>query len=154
MAGRKPKPTALKLIQGNPGKRPINKNEPQPAKRRMKAPAYLSVEAKKEWRYMATKLFKMGLLTEIDRAALAGYCQAYGRWVEAENILNEKGPLYKTENGCILQSPMLCVANRAMDQMYKFLTEFGMSPSSRSRVVVRKEKMENSLDDFLNQHIN
>ena len=148
MAGRKPKPTALKLIQGNPGKRPINKNEPQPAKRRMKAPAHLSVEAKKEWRYMATKLFKMGLLTEIDRAALAGYCQAYGRWVEAENILNEKGPLYKTENGCILQSPMLCVANRAMDQMYKFLTEFGMSPSSRSRVVVRKDEPEDLAAEF------
>jgi len=140
MAGRKPKPTRLKIIQGNPGKRPLNKNEPQPERRLMRAPSHLSEEAKKEWRYMAAKLFKMGLLTELDRPALAAYCQAYGRWVNAEKVLNEKGPLYKTDTGTIRQSPMLWVANKALEQMYKFLTEFGMSPSSRSRVQVVGKK--------------
>ena len=48
MAGRKPKPTRLKIIQGNPGKRPLNKNEPQPERRLMRAPSHLSEEAKKE----------------------------------------------------------------------------------------------------------
>ncbi|MEQ8198694.1 MAG: phage terminase small subunit P27 family, partial [Clostridiaceae bacterium] len=31
--GRKPKPTAIKVLEGNPGKRPLNKNEPKPEKK-------------------------------------------------------------------------------------------------------------------------
>lgn len=140
MAGRKPKPTRLKIIQGNPGKRALNKNEPQPERRLMRAPSFLSAEAKKEWKYMAAKLHKLGLLTEIDRTALAAYCQWFGRWVEAERILNEKGPLYKTEKGKVQQSPMLFVAHKAAEQMHRYITEFGMTPSSRSRVQVTKNE--------------
>lgn len=32
MAGRKPKPTAVKKLEGNPGKRKLNTKEPIPAK--------------------------------------------------------------------------------------------------------------------------
>ena len=49
MAGRKPKPTALKKLEGNPGKRKLNTKEPIPAKGMLNCPEWLLPEAKKEW---------------------------------------------------------------------------------------------------------
>ena len=48
--GRKPKPTALKALEGNPGKRPLNEHEPVPPKATLRCPAWLEAEAKKEWK--------------------------------------------------------------------------------------------------------
>jgi len=59
------------------------------------------------------------------------YCVAYGRWVEAEKIVADKGAVLKTANGNLIQNPYLAVANRAMDNMRKLAQEFGMTPSAR-----------------------
>ena len=91
MAGRKPLPTNIKLLRGNPGKRPLNEREPEPKAKLPRAPEHLNDEAKREWRRMAHTLYDLGLLTEIDRAALAAYCVAWGRWVEAEKNLQKYG---------------------------------------------------------------
>ena len=64
--GRKPKPTALKLLEGNPGKRPINEHEPIPPKGTVKCPTWLEPEAKKEWKRLAPSLEAMGVLTQAD----------------------------------------------------------------------------------------
>ena len=101
MRGRKPKPTALKLIDGNPGKRPIVGHEPRPPASRPTCPAHLSASAKAEWKRLAGALNRIGLLTQVDRAALAAYCQAYGRWVEAEKKLAETPALLKMPSGYI-----------------------------------------------------
>ena len=77
-----------------------------------------------------------GVLTLIDRAALAAYCQAYGRWVEAEERLRETPMLFKTPSGYVQQSPWLGIANKQLELMGRYMTELGMTPASRSRVVV------------------
>ncbi len=82
--GRKPKPTNLKILHGNPGKRPLNLNEPKPMKVVPTCPPHLMPDAKAEWERMSDKLYSLGLLTEIDGTAFAIYCQTYGRWIEAE----------------------------------------------------------------------
>ena len=79
MAGRKPKPTALKKLEGNPGKRKLNTKEPVPAKGMPDCPKWLLPEAKMEWERLCVKLSEMGVLTEIDMAAFAAYCQSYAR---------------------------------------------------------------------------
>ncbi len=132
--GRKPKPTRLKVLEGNPGKRPLNRNEPKPKVGIPRCPEHLSDEAKREWRRVSGSLAEMGLLSRIDRAALAAYCQAWGRWVEAEEALRKYGVMIKSPSGFPMQSPYLAIANKAMEQMRAMLTEFGMSPSSRTRV--------------------
>ena len=63
--GRKPKPTAVKVLEGNPGKRSLNTGEPKPEKKAPRCPAWLEDEAKKEWRRMAKQLEHLGILTEI-----------------------------------------------------------------------------------------
>jgi phage terminase small subunit len=89
MRGRKPKPTYLKILDGNPGRRPNNPGEPQPPRRAPTCPSHLCPAAKAEWKRLAAQLTVLRILTELDRAALAAYCQAYGRWVEAERKLHE-----------------------------------------------------------------
>ena len=74
--GRKPKPTAVKLLEGNPGKRGLNAGEPKPERKAPRCPGWLEAEAKKEWKRMAKQMELLGILTEIDMAAFAGYCQA------------------------------------------------------------------------------
>ena len=85
--GRKPKPTSLKILEGNPGKRPLPKNEIQPKKKAPRCPSWLEEDAKKEWKRMGKVLEGLGLLTDMDMMAFAGYCQAYARWKEAEVFL-------------------------------------------------------------------
>lgn len=103
--GRKPKPTALKILEGNPGKRPLNESEPKPEKKAPKCPSWLEPEAKKEWRRMSKILQELGILTQIDASAFAGYCQAYARWKEAEEFLTKHGTIFKTLSGYIQQVP-------------------------------------------------
>ena len=82
--GRKPLPTALKELEGDRGKgrRPLNKDEPTPPQDNVKCPAWLMPEAKKEWKRLAPSLIAMGVLTEHDMEAFAGYCQAYAHHLQ------------------------------------------------------------------------
>lgn len=132
--GRKPKPTALKVLEGNPGKRPLNANEPMPEKKAPKCPTWLEPEAKKEWRRMAKVLEELGILTDIDASAFAGYCQAYARWKEAEEFLSKHGTIFKTPSGYIQQVPQVSIAQTYLKIMKEFCSEFGLTPSARSRI--------------------
>lgn len=141
-SGRKPTPTALKLVKGNPGKRAPNKKEAVVLPAEPSPPSFLSDEAKVEWGRVVGTLFRVGLMTELDRAALAAYCQAYGRWAQAEGALSrmaEKDPsnkalMIKTSNGNAIQNPLVGIANKAKADMVRYALEFGMSPSARSKV--------------------
>lgn len=144
--GRKPKPTALKVLAGNPGHRPLNESEAAPDELLgvPEAPAHLSKDAIEEWDRVVPLLLRCGLLTSIDVDAIAGYCQAYGRWVEAERAVAREGFVVWLPSGCPIQNPNLIAANKALEMMRRFQTEFGMTPSSRSRVAVKKKEQRKS----------
>src|SRR6185503_12867478 len=91
--GRKPIPTALKVLHGNPGKRQLPQGEPRPTLGLPDAPAHLTEAALVEWHRVGTELARVGVITHVDRAVLAGYCVTYARWVAAEEVLNETGGL-------------------------------------------------------------
>ena len=139
MRGRKPIPTAIKLANGNPGKRPLNCREPQPVTAIPTCPAHLMPTAKAEWKRLTHYLHDLGIISELDRAVLAAYCQAYGRWVEAERRLKETPPLLKTPAGYVQPSPWLAIANKNLELMHKFMSELGLSPVSRSRVSTTRD---------------
>ncbi len=135
MRGRKPVPTAMKLLRGNPGKRPLNQREPKPPVTIPRCPQHLDAEARREWRRVSRELYDMGVLSLVDRPALAIYCQAWSRWVRAEKLMHKSGEVLKAKgSGALYQNPYLAVANKAMEQMARFLAEFGMTPVSRTRV--------------------
>jgi P27 family predicted phage terminase small subunit len=98
-------------------------------------PPHLSPAAAAEWRRLAKALQQAGVLTGFDRAALAAYCQAYGRWVEAEEHLRVSPTLYKTPSGYVQQSPWLGIANKQLELMGRYMVELGLTPAARSRVM-------------------
>jgi P27 family predicted phage terminase small subunit len=132
--GRKPKPTAVKQLEGNPGKRKLNRDEPKPEKKAPKCPSWLDKEAKKEWRRTARQLEQLGILTEVDMAAFAGYCQAYARWKEAEEFITKHGTIVKTPSGYWQQVPQVSIAQTYLKIMNRFCEQFGLTPSARSRI--------------------
>ena len=88
---------------------------------------------------MAKVLEEMGLLTEMDMAAFAGYCQAYARWKEAEEFLTQHGSMVRTPNGYLQQVPQVSIAQTNQKIMLKFCEQFGLTPSARSRIVAGSE---------------
>lgn len=121
MRGRKPAPARGALNHTRLASQP-------------RCPPHLGATARREWRRLATPLFEAGILTLADRAALAAYCQAWERWVEAEQKLKETPPLLKTPSGYVQQSPWISIANKQLELMGRFMTELGLTPTSRTRV--------------------
>lgn len=134
MRGRKPTPTRVKLLRGNPGKRPLNEGEPQPTPLAPACPSELSQGAKDEWNRIIAELVQLGLMTTLDRAALATYCEAYAIWLDAIQAIHKFGPLVKSPNGYPQVSPYLAIANKQAEIMIRIASEFGFTPASRSRI--------------------
>ncbi len=146
--GPQPKPTRLKLIQGNPGKRPLDlAGEVQPEVAIPDAPKHLNKEALKEWKRISAELVSLGLISRLDRAALALYCQTWGQMVMLEESLNadiklaiEQGGdigramVFRTDKGYEGQRVKVQLINSLRAQVNTYLAGFGLSPSSRGRV--------------------
>ena len=150
-SGRKPKPTAVKVLEGNPGKRSLNTQEPQPRKKAPRCPVWLEEEAKKEWKRMAKQMEQLGILTEVDMAAFAGYCQAYARWKEAEKFITQHGSIVKTPSGYWQQVPQVSIAQTYLKIINKFCEQFGLTPAARSRIVAdaREDKEHDAMELLL-----
>jgi P27 family predicted phage terminase small subunit len=148
--GRKPAPTPLKILKGVRRDR-INGLEPTPPRHAPEAPKHLEGPAREEWDRMIPLLEEMHVLTAADGAALAVYCQTHARWlaaleeIEKEGIVIESGdpPVYKANPACT-------VASNCEGLILRMLCEFGMTPSSRSRVSVPSEgESGDDLDHFI-----
>jgi P27 family predicted phage terminase small subunit len=118
-----------------------------------KAPAcpdHLDAEAKREWKRLVKLLLRTRVLTEADGLALANLCQAWSTLVKAQKKLNESGLLLKTPSGYVQQSPLLGIVNNCTEKVVKLSREFGLTPSSRSRLEVPPEpKPETAMGRFL-----
>ena len=134
MRGRKPKPTRLKVITGNPGKHPLNVNEPLPKPAVPDCPAELNAAAQREWNRLVAELAKLRVLTHLDRAALAAYCAAYALWAESTEAIGKYGVMVKSPTGFPIQSPYVSIANRQAEIMMRIASEFGFTPASRGRI--------------------
>lgn len=132
--GRKPKATILHLAQNTYRKDRANPNEPIPETKIPSPPDFLNADALQEWGRMSEKLYQLGMLAEIDRGIFAAYCQAFGRWAEAERMIREKGMVIKTKAGNIIQSPLVGIANKAMKEMRDNASIMGIPATMRTKV--------------------
>lgn len=149
MRGRKTKPSALKELEGNPGKRALNKHEPKPETAIPDCPPVLAGPARTEWKRITAQLEKLKVIALVDRGALAAYCMAWGDVVKATNKLKKEGEVIISEKGGMYQNPWVSIRNSAMDRMVKISAEFGMTPSSRARVKVETPTEEDEMAGFL-----
>jgi P27 family predicted phage terminase small subunit len=141
--GRKRKPTNLKILQGNPGRRPLPKDEPKPDIEIPECPGHLNDRGRAEWEYITPLLYRLGLISHINRAALAAYCQVYARWEEAELMLAKTSLIIKNGPN-VVANPLVRIVNQSLELMHKYLTEFGLTPASIGRVTAKQPEEQKS----------
>lgn len=161
--GRKPKPLQLKIIDGNPGKRPMNLDQPMPATAPQlpKPPTHLDSLAKRIWRQTAVELYRLGLLTRLDEGVLAIHCDARSTFLQAARRIRLRtatqkkagdaepnGAVIRTSNGNTIQHPDVGIKNQAAKLAMSSGAELGLSPSSRTRLV-GPHAAGDDLDEFL-----
>jgi len=144
--GRKPLPTHLKVVKGTARPHRLNAAEPKPLVSVPEAPDYLDDRARARFVRLSQLLAAHGIMTELDAAALARYCVVWCRWLDAEQEVKARGPVVKTQGGNVIQNPFLSIANRCLSQIAQIESEFGMTPSSRSRI--RAESGLKTVDPF------
>lgn len=140
--GRPRKPTAIKILTGNPGRRPIIADSIKVESILPPAPDHLLKEAKAEWNRLAPSLYALRMLSVLDLAAFGAYCQAYATWKTASLSLLEMGKqdlltsglMMRTSNGNAIQNPVVGIMNKAALDMVRYASEFGMTPSARARI--------------------
>jgi P27 family predicted phage terminase small subunit len=137
MRGRKPKPTALKVIEGNPGRRPLNASEPvPPVLDSIEPPAYLSKRARTYWNLLAPHMIAAGVLTVLDAPLFSLLCEAHARCEAAQREIERKGAVIRGSRGTPISSPYARIANREGALVLRLSVEFGLTPSARSRIDV------------------
>jgi hypothetical protein len=122
-SGRRPKPTSLKVLQGNAGKRPLNDAEPKPEGEVVR-PAFLTAGAVAVWEKEAPVCLAMGTLTAADVRAFAAMCELCARF--QANAAREEPS----------DAAMVNMAN----SLKAYFDFFGMTPSGRSRIRIPKAK--------------
>lgn len=149
MAGRRPKPTHLKVVSGNPGKRALNKREPKPKKVIPSCPDHLGAAGMVAWGKLCVLLDRMGVLTEADALALERLCDCYAEILECRELIQRDGRTYSSTSAAKKEGDepqFLMKANPAVamladaDRRFKgYLVEFGLTPAARSKVQVKDD---------------
>ncbi len=132
--GRKPKPTVLKVLEGNPGKRPLNEAEPVPDGLPVK-PDDLSGYAVEVW-HRLIKVMPPGIYTGAESDVLARYCRACDLSKEASIKLSEEGVV----NGGVV-NPWMRVLNEQVKIIASLGSQLGCSPSARVNLKVPPAKV-------------
>ena len=137
-------PTNLRILRGNPGRRPIPKGEPQPAipDQCPEPPPFLEPYAIDEWKRVAPEAFHLRMLSNLDIAPFGAYCVAYARWRTAEEALAlmaakdpiMRGLIVRGKHGTAMENPLVYTSRRASQEMLRFAAEFGFTPAARARI--------------------
>ena len=139
---RGPKPTPTNLIAFTGGKQRTAKKVKDREQRGAvefdvsvpPPPDDMPERGKTIWLETATKLAKLRVMTEADTAALELYVHSWMRWKDATKQIADTSLIIMSPKNYPLQNPLLPIANKAQEQCLKILTEFGLTPSSRTRV--------------------
>lgn len=141
--GKRPIPTHLKLLRGNPGQRKLH-DEPQPEQLPdvPDPPPFITGYAADEWWSVATQLHRLNLLTVVDVASLACYCHAFGQWrMAAESLAKMQandpimnGMIIKTKYGDAAMNPLVTIVRKHAGDVVRYAAEFGLTPAARSRI--------------------
>ncbi len=132
--GRKPKPTALRLVEGNREHRPINTGEPKPKLIMPPCPMIVEGHAREVWDLLGPQMVSLGILTEVDWMGFAALCIEWATYVEAKKALKEGGAVWQSDSGYRQSVPEVKIANEALGKVKALLAEFGLTPSSRARL--------------------
>jgi len=150
--GRPAKPTALKKLAGNPGKRKLNAREPEfrSAPDGFQAPRGMKGEALAFWDRHYGMLQKSGVLKESDLPAFEVMCSAWGKYKEADVETSKPGGLIQeTESGYQAPSGWVVLRGKFYLEWAKLAEHFGLTPSSRSKMKAEAPPEKDAFAEFL-----
>ncbi|MFL1908386.1 phage terminase small subunit P27 family [Plesiomonas shigelloides] len=153
MAGRRPKPTHLKVVTGNPGNRKLNDQEPKPRREVPSPPEHLTDWGKMAWVKVSLLLDDMGVLTVADSLALERLCDIYADILQLRETIAIEGRTYTTKTQMndflIKANPAVAMLADADRRFKSYLVEFGLTPAARTKVKVDGgEEKEDPLSQF------
>ncbi|TFF37430.1 phage terminase small subunit P27 family [Pseudomonas sp. RIT623] len=135
-SGRRPKPTAQKALAGNPGKRKLNKDEPDfSLVTNVDPPEWLERRAAEVWKMIVPELLRAKVLALTDLHNVEAFCTAYGNWRLAQESVEAHGIVVSGATGGPVKNPALTAAKEAMSQMVTFGSMLGLDPASRTRII-------------------
>lgn len=151
--GFAPKPTALRLLQGNPGRRKVSENEIKPQKLPcLIAPQELTTQAQQIWNRLIPELDRIGLVSVVDVEKLKRYCDMLVQWAKVRDFINASGfvypikrrlqsgvdkdgiPIFSDVTVCVQQWPQVTIYRTFSAELSRMETAFGMDPSARARI--------------------
>ena len=136
MPGRKAVPDNIKRLRGTDQPSRMRPDAPQAGTDALQfIPDELSMEARKHWATIRPQLVESGVATNLDRDSLIVLCETWATFLEAVKQLRSKGILVLGRHGEPVRNPYLRVVNDSTIQLTRLFAEFGMTPSSRTRVV-------------------
>ena len=125
-------PTSIKTLEGEPHKNRIRELEAEPDREYRRPPDDMMPLAVEKWEELGPKLYKLGLLTEIDFDAFRSLCMMFAKYREAEDAATLG--VVKTASGYVTQHPMINVAIKYFEKYHKLMVDFGMTPAARSKI--------------------
>ena len=150
MRGRKPIPTALKQLAGNPGKRPLNEAEPKPEREAPDCPEHLNDEACNVWEWLCDTLDRLGLLAKSDVAIMTLYCETWSEYVKVRQEVEQYGfVMISPKTGNPFVNPLLNVEAMLKKQLLQYLSELGLSATSRTRLRVHTPEQPDPMAELL-----
>jgi P27 family predicted phage terminase small subunit len=166
--GRRPLPSTVKNLRGNPGKRGVNESEPQPEPGEPEMPEGLSAASQKKWHELLAQLRPMRVITAADGLNLEAICYLYDVFAQSRNDVQENGPQIKvpvmgrkgtpeaeTVIGWIpKKNPAAAIANEALKTMHSYMAEVGLTPASRSKLHVEQPKTPDPADTYFERKTN
>lgn len=157
MPGPAPKPAALKIIEGNRGRRPINMHEPKPLEERPACPKYLTGEARKAFKLICQQLEGMTLLRKADTHVIIALATACGQLAEARKHYLAQGSKMVVVSGRMgteIMNPLIAIINRSMAMISKLSAQLALDPTARARIVmpaVAKKTLKEQLAEMGNR---
>ena len=151
--GPKPRPAAVEKLLGNPGKRKLRADLPAPPgvpampKRLMVDPVAVD-----KWQEMVPILTSLGTLTTADGEALATLCEVFSAAQACLLELRAAGPVMHTDLGGVKPNPAGPLYRGLVSLQTSLMSEFGLTPSSRTRLGGKEEKPSDEVEEFFKLH--
>ena len=151
--GRKPQPAAVKRLLGNPGKRKIKDDLPAtPGAPPMPARLLVEPAAVEKWNELVPLLLQLGTLTVADGEALATLCEVYAAAQACLLELRATGPVMRTDLGGVKPNPAGPLYRGLVSLQASLMNEFGLTPTSRTRLGGKEEKPTDEVEEFFKLH--
>ena len=149
MRGRKPTATVLKVLRGNPGKRPLNADEPKPeALATACPPELIDLAAQQEWARVIVAAIERGQITADDRVFAIAHCELWATW-RSQLIDAARHPhvVAVGKHQYPMPNPSRIMANKTLQLLAKVDAELGFSPTARTRVKVARRQLKDPIKE-------